>query len=156
MTPREFLDQIVCPNMAAFDAPRDHLRHAFNAVTAVDALAAHIYNWASANKPEAVEGALDDSAYREILANRDGQFRLLRDMAKAQKHVRLTRGNPQVLGADQFQARALGWGDGAWGEMRWGGGPQAVVDVGGEEHVVEAIAKRALAFLDAVMAGLGI
>ena len=42
MTPRQFLEQIVRPNVVEFHANCANMRHAYNAVAAVDALAAHL------------------------------------------------------------------------------------------------------------------
>jgi hypothetical protein len=54
-------------------------------------------------------------------------------------------------------SRALGWGEAAWGEGRWGGPPQAIVTTdAGEHRVIEAIAERALAFLEEEMKSHGL
>src|SRR3989454_4985189 len=82
MIPREFLDQVVRPNVAEFHANYGSLRHGYNAVAAADALVAHIF-WYIRNAP--AQG--DDTAYRATLASQNHDFRLLRDIAKAQKHV---------------------------------------------------------------------
>ena len=43
MTPREYVDEIVRPNLADLERDEGNLRYALNAVHAVDALAARIY-----------------------------------------------------------------------------------------------------------------
>ncbi len=43
MTPREYVDEIVRPNLADLESDECNPRHALNAVHAVDALAARIY-----------------------------------------------------------------------------------------------------------------
>jgi hypothetical protein len=58
-------------------------------------LVAHIYVWCKSNAPRAVAGIAEDTQYRESLAKHSPDFRLLRDIAKVQKHVHLTRGNPE-------------------------------------------------------------
>lgn len=45
MTPKEFLEQIARPNVDDFQSDFDDMRRAFNAIAAVDALAAHLYEW---------------------------------------------------------------------------------------------------------------
>jgi hypothetical protein len=111
MTPRQFFDQVVRPNVAEFHADDDDMRHAYNAVAAVDALAAHIYVWCTGNATAEVTGLKDDSHYRVKLAAAHDVFRLLRDIAKAQKHVRLTKGTPAIPGAEQISTRAVGFGE---------------------------------------------
>lgn len=156
MTPRDFLQDIVCPNVSDFHANFGSLRHAHNAVSAVDALTAHLYVWATANNPSAVAHSNDDSHYRNSLAARDQSFALLRDIAKAQKHVHLTKHNPQIRRADQITSRPIGWGEGGYGEGRFGGVEQVVVDTGpGAFSYVEEIIDSSLAFLEAEMASIG-
>jgi hypothetical protein len=96
MTPKEFLDDVVQPNVAAFHQDYASLRHAFNAIASVDALAAHLFVWCKANKPAETYSASSDTDYRHKLASLCPAFALLRDIAKAQKHVHFTKGTPQV------------------------------------------------------------
>jgi hypothetical protein len=161
MTPREFVAEVVCPNVAEFNVHFGSLRAAYNAVAAVDALAAHIYWWCKTNSAPEVKGDKDDNSYRERLAaddgaKGDGNFRLLRDIAKAQKHVFLCYGKPLIERAEQVTARSMGAGEFRAGG-RVGDRPQVVVDV---ECVgpfyVSNVVDRALAFLEAEMRRLGI
>ncbi|MCY1128594.1 hypothetical protein OU426_17170 [Frigidibacter sp. RF13] len=43
MSPKEFRRQVVAPNLDEYDKEYDKIHRAFNAVAAVDAYAAHIY-----------------------------------------------------------------------------------------------------------------
>jgi hypothetical protein len=159
MTPREFLDVMVRPNVDDFHARFGDVCCAFNAVMAVDALAAHIFVWLQGNSPSEVAGLGDDTHYRGKLAASHERFRLLRDIAKAQKHVRLTRGNPVVTRASQVSERAIGWGEGAWGKGRWGGPPQVVVDMDDDDgsfFYLEGVVDDALGCLEAEMGRLGL
>ena len=52
MTPGEFLQTVVRPNMEEFNADPGNVRRAYNAVAVVDALAAHIYMWCKTTVPE--------------------------------------------------------------------------------------------------------
>ncbi len=156
MTRREFLDIVVRPNVEDFHGCYNDLRRAHNAVSAVDALAAQLYVWAKANAPAAVASDADDTLYRATLATRDPQFALLGDIAKALKHVHLTRGNPQVERADQVVSRPIGYGEGGYGEGRYGGVEQVVVDIPpGRIAYVETIVDESLAFLEAEMSRMG-
>jgi hypothetical protein len=99
----------------------------------------------------------DDTHYRGQLAGRSPDFRLLCDIAKAQKHVELVRGNPKVSTSAQVTARSIGWGEARWGEGRWGGPPQVVVRTdSGELRYVETIVAAALEVLETEMARLTI
>ena len=156
MTPREFLEAVVRPNVTDFHSHFADLRHAHNAISAVDALAAHLYVWAKMNSTAAVASVNDDSHYRNILATREQNFALLRDIAKAQKHVHLTRHNPQVTRADQVTTRTIGYGENCYGMGRFGGVEQVVVDIGsGDFSYVENIVDESLAFLEAEMTTIG-
>jgi hypothetical protein len=157
LTPREYLNDVVRPNLEELEAEFASIRRANNAVSSVDALAAHLFEWCKANAPHEVGSARDDTAFRENLAKRSESFRLIRDIAKAHKHVRLTRGSPLVSAAAQTNVRSLGWGEAAWDEGRWDGPPQVVVTLDdGTHRVVDAVARQAVAFLEAEMARLGV
>jgi hypothetical protein len=49
MTPREFFKAVVRPNVDEFHTHYADMRHAHNAVSSIDALAAHLYVWAKQN-----------------------------------------------------------------------------------------------------------
>jgi hypothetical protein len=157
MGPREFRDSVVLPNVAELRGNYGDLRCAFNAAAAVDALAAQIFAWCQENAPSAVAGLKDDSHYRESLVRQDADFGLLRDVVKAQKHVRLTRGQPQVSHAAQITSKSLRWGEANWDELRWGGPAQVVVVTDDDEcRVLEVLVERGLALLEQEMIRCGI
>jgi hypothetical protein len=152
MTPREYLENVVRPNVADLHNQYDSLRHACNAIASVDALAAYIFVWCQASAQAEINAITDDSDYRVTLAQRNPDFRLLRDTAKAQKHVRLTRGTPQLTKAEQMSSRAIDWGEGSYGKGRYGGLPQVVIDTDdGNLFYVESLVESALVFLESEM-----
>lgn len=156
MTPREFLNVVVQPNVVDFHGNFHDVRHAFNAVNAVDALAAHLYVWAKVRGLAAVATIRDDSHYRQTLASRNQSFELLRDIAKAQKHVHLTKHNPKIIKASQIDARSIGWGEGGFGEGRFDGVEQVVVNIASDEFAyVEEIVDSSLIFLKTEMSQFG-
>src|SRR5690349_18817708 len=108
MTPRKFLEAVVRPNVDEFHNHYADMRHAHNAVSTIDALAAHLYVWAKKNGAPSIASIQNDSRFRSELAARNPDFALLRDIAKAQKHVYLTQHNPQVTRADQIVSRPIG------------------------------------------------
>jgi hypothetical protein len=157
MNPREFLDMVVRPNVADFHARYADMRCAFNAVMAVDALAAYIFVSLRTSAPSEVVSLRDDSAYRGKLASQNREFRLLLDVAKAQKHVHLDRGKPTVTRADQVSSRAIAYGEGDYGAGHFGGPPQVVVDMDDGSFVyLENVVDDALGFLEAEMGRSGL
>lgn len=107
---------------------------------------------ATVNSPTAVASSKGDSAYRAALAARNQDFALLRDIAKAQKHVRLTQGNPLVSQASQITSRPIGYGEGGFGEGRYGGCTQVVVDIDTNEfRYLESVIDASLDFLKTEM-----
>lgn len=163
--PQQFLEEVVQPNLVEFEAAVSNVRLAFNAVASVDALAAHIYVWCRENsensndaKKEIACVKTDDSYYRAKLASECPEFELLRDIAKAQKHVRRKWGNPQITGDDKVMSSQIGYGEGGYGCGRYGGPMQVVVLVGSkpEDFVfLEDVLKAATDFLKGKMKGLG-
>jgi hypothetical protein len=157
MTPTEFLNEVVRPNVIAFHEDFANYRHAFNAVASVDALAAHLYEWCKVNAPPEVAGVQDDTHFRGRLAVRSPVFKLLRDIAKAQKHVHLTQGKPLVTKHDQVTVRQFGYGRGGYGQGRYGGPQQIVVDTNtGDFEYVETVVDQSLEFLEKEIQRLGV
>ena len=69
----------------------------------------------------------------------------------------MTRGAPQIVRADQVVARPLGHGEGCYGQGRYGGVEQVVVDINpGDFRYVENVVDEALAFLEDEMRILGV
>jgi hypothetical protein len=135
-----FLEDIVKPNMAEFDADYASLRLAFNAVAAVDALAAHLFWWCKVNVPANVAAIKDDDEFRRALAKKHPDYALLHDIAKANKHVQLVRGSPEITSASKVEAKPLGFGEGGYGEGGYGGPPQVIITTdAGDKRIVGAL-----------------
>lgn len=145
---RQFNDNIVGPTLAEFDADFSCLRRAFLAVAVVDALAAQIYaqaleydfnpfdllGWHKHGDPSNP----DDSKFRHRIAEDCTGFRIILDVAKANKHATLTRGQPIIKGSDQVVSEPKGYGLGRFGEGRFGGVNQVIVKLDdGEEIYLE-------------------
>jgi len=151
MTPREFLNIAVKPNLADAAARPGDVRLALNAVHAVDALAAHIAFATPGSH------AVDfDLKYRNLLAAAYPDFRALRDLAKPTRHVRLSRGGTRAGNADQGLIQGFGFASG-FAQGAFGGSDAVVVrtDAGSLDSVV-VIAQNALAILEAEMALYGL
>jgi hypothetical protein len=86
LTSRDFFDVVVVPNNNAQHADTSDLRHAFNAIAALDA---YVGIWAhELNSSGKIN--LSEEALRDLLADRSVEYRVLRDMAFALKHGELT------------------------------------------------------------------
>jgi hypothetical protein len=149
--PLEFLESVVRPNIKDFSEHFGDLRRCFNAIAAVDTLAAHIYEWCKKNAPSDVAGDKDDSSFRDRLAQSNRSFRILRDIAKAQKHVSLKRGEPIIDHAREVRSKRRPYGTGAYGTGRYSGSAQVSVDVDGKRVFVADVIEEALEVLPAQM-----
>ena len=149
--PRVFLRVVVRPNIAEWSASYSDLRLALNAIHSVDAFSAHVFWWGKNGHAASLSNTKDDTAYRAELASRSEDFRLLRDVAKAIKHVNLTKFTPLIAEANQLSVSAVGYGEGAFGEGRFGGPPQVVVRSDGNDRIVfmESLVEDCLSILEA-------
>ena len=140
---------VVKPNLSEWEAEPTSLRRAYNAVAAIDAFAAHIYQVAR-NTSHPLGSAEHDLAFRNALALEDNSFRIVRDIAKAQKHVELVRGtaNLTVVRASDVHVSPVSYGRGKYGRGKYGGPPQVLVQLtSGSWDYVSSLANEALAFL---------
>jgi len=145
---RQFNEKIVKPTLAEFDSEFSCIRRAFLAVMVVDALAAQIY-------AQAVEHDInpfdllgwhgecgpknpDDGTFRHRIAQDCTGSQIIFDVAKANKHAALTRGKPLIKKSDQTVSKSKGYGLGRFGEGRYGGVEQVLVQLdNGEEIYLE-------------------
>src|SRR5271169_407495 len=97
--PRQFLEEVVKPNLTEFANDYASIRLAHNAIAAVDALAAHLFWWCKDNAVISVATMNEDTDFRQMLATKDPDYALLHDIAKANKHVRLVHGSPELTDA---------------------------------------------------------
>lgn len=99
---------------------------------------------------ELPENNQNDSYFRERLADDCSAFRIIRDLAKANKHAELTRGSPLVSSSDQAASKPMGFGQGRFGVGRYGGVPQMMIrlnsldPVAGEQETEEVYLEHAL------------
>jgi len=155
---KKFNHEIVRPTLAEFDAEFSDLRRAFLAVAVVDALAAQIFEqsneqrinpfdllgWHEKGHPQKPS----DLSFRERIAEDCTAFRIIRDVAKANKHAVLTRGNPEIKRSDQIVSKPTAYGLGRFGEGRYGGVDQVMVQYDdGKEIYLESQLRDAHATL---------
>ena len=157
MTPNEFLVEGVYPNAEILVNEPANRRHAYNLIASIDSLSAHIFDWCLHHNAAYVSKFRNDIEYRQHLSKLNHEFELVRDLAKAQKHVKLDRGTPRVTSAKQVESRALGWDEASWDEALWDGPPQVVVTTDdGSVHVITSVSAAAVKFLEEEMRSLGI
>ncbi|MDX8462368.1 hypothetical protein [Mesorhizobium humile] len=69
----------------------------------------------------------NDSYFRQRIADGCDAFRLIRDLAKANKHAELVKHKPLVSSSDQAISKPMGYGLGRYGKGRFGGVPQMMI-----------------------------
>jgi hypothetical protein len=110
MAPRGFFDAVAAVNAELAVRNPDDLRHAINAIMALDAFFGILH--ASLHGAAGVPG--NDSVWKEQLASSCESYKLLRDAAYTLKHGQLT-GDGCVLGCSARKRSAL-HGDQVFGE----------------------------------------
>lgn len=154
MTPRQFLNEVVQPNIDEFYANIGSKRHAFNVVAAVDALAAHIFVWCKHNAPQQVARIKDDTAYR-LFGVAFAGFPIAARHRQSSKacppHPWAAGGNnrPQIT-------RRFGGDEAAWDQDQWDRPPHVVVTTdNGRLCFVTQIIAASRGMLEIEMVGLG-
>ena len=120
MTPADFLEDVVTPNVGALCVDVGNLRFAVNAIITLDALTGIIH---ADLKNKGLETG-DDDAFRDRLAVQHADYRILRDAAAALKHGYLERPKPRlprlVKRAEEVTSRSAVWDEAVWDQAEWG------------------------------------
>ena len=93
MTPAEFLDNIVTPNVAQLGENRGDMRCAVNALLTLDAFAGILF---AHLKGLGRSHWVDDSKFRDFIADESPNFRIVRDAPFALEHGELTGKKPDL------------------------------------------------------------
>ena len=155
MNAADFFNECVDPTLDDFRQNHMSRRHAIAAVALVDMSMAYIH------REEAREQNIefDDSKFRNDLAGECYQVKIIRDLAKAQKHVKLTKHNPIVRFADDMEAQNRTYGAGRFGEGLYGGGFVVKVKEKGSdlptEYSLLELLDQAIKFLKTRLQSLG-
>lgn len=155
MNPREFLQRVVKPNLEALTENPLSFRHMYNAVLSVDALAAHVFSWWEKHSPQETDGS-SDLLYRKESGKTRSDVRLLHEIAKAAKHVELTRGTPSIKAISEVRPRSFGYGEGGYGVGPYGGGTQISVIVDDTKIQITSVLTSTIVFYEQEMDRLGI
>jgi hypothetical protein len=117
MTPADFLNEVVIPNVAASGENVGDLRLAVNAILTLDALVGIIH---ADRYKQRLETADDDTCFRNRLAERHEEYGLIRDTASALKHGELRRKKPRLVRrAEQVTSHSGAWDQAAWDRSAW-------------------------------------
>lgn len=142
MDATEFMRTVVKPTLDEFEERPLELRLAYISVLVVDAYAAHFF--CSFSLPYK-----NDMEFRDALSKTSKDFRAIRDLSKALKHVRLQRGQPTVTTSGQLVVTNVGFGEGGYGEGPYGGGPQVVIAYSdGTKRSVLSLLRNALSHIE--------
>ena len=155
MNAADFFNECVDPTLDDFRQNHMSRRHAIAAVALVDMSMAYIH------REEAREQDIkfDDLNFRNDLAGECYQVEIIRDLAKAQKHVELTRGKPVLKYVEDMNARPRAYGTGRFGEGLYGGGFVVKVKEKGSdlptEYSLLELLDQAINFLKTRLQSLG-
>jgi hypothetical protein len=117
MTPAEFLNEIVAPNVAALSDDVGDLRLAVNAILTLDAMAGIIHD--NLYKRGLVTTA-NDVEFRDRLALQYPEYVIVRDAAFALKHGELRSGKPRLVRrAAQVTSYSGAWDEAVWDRSAW-------------------------------------
>lgn len=153
----EFKRLILEPNLNSLMLVHDKLHIAFNAVSSVDSYSAHLFQAiqeVGVSPMSILSGEVrgdNDISFRELLAAHSKDFGLIRDVAKANKHAILFRGNPQVNGSGDTILKPRPFGTGSYGLGPYGGVEEWFVrTLDGKEHHLQTALVNAVDFIDAL------
>ncbi len=122
-------------------------------------MAARVWQyWHEQDDLSKVYGTTGEGAYRIELAAREcADFALVRDVAEAYKHGKLGRPGRRITRYDQTSARAMGFGEGAFGEGTFGGSAQLVVTLDdGSKRPLSAIMANVIAMWESLLQAWGL
>jgi hypothetical protein len=153
MTPLEYYQQVVEPNVIDALTRPDSPQAASNAILTIDALAGITF-WYLHGKGDtaATMHGCDDSSYKADLAEQSSAFRALRDAAFSLKHGRLTRGRREMSDAKQMTQDVNVLGYFRVGDML--GGSLVYLDLTSGRAAARDLIAEANKFMKMLVAGL--
>jgi hypothetical protein len=146
LSPNEFFsDYVLRAYREWLDRPLDEYL-AKVAVSHANILAERVWHHLKDTSPDKVFNSKSAGEYREALATREcSDAGLVRDVAEGFKHVTLSRRTRRVTSKDQTGIETMGYGQGGWGEGRYGGPEQLVVTLDdGTKRPLSAILKNVI------------
>jgi hypothetical protein len=139
---RLFFEEHVVPTMREWEASPLEPHKAMSLAVNLNQMADYFWH-EHGSDPTKVLGATDLGAFRNALSASLPEFALVRDVAEAHKHFRLSRSNRKVTGAEQATLGALRWDGALWDDTRWDSPDEIVVtcDDGSKHSFASAVRK---------------
>lgn len=125
----EFFRVHVIPNLQTWQNQSIDIRLAMNAVVSLYHMADHYWYAYSQLDSTRIFNTRSSGKYREELAERCNWFKVLRDVAEAHKHMKLTRSSRVLTQANQTEIRKTGFGEGKYSSGSWGGTDSIVIEL---------------------------
>jgi hypothetical protein len=143
----EYFEIHVVPNLDAWMAQPTDIRLAMSATVALYHMADHFWHAYSASDPSRVFCTANSALFRSELAKQNEDFRVLRDVAEAHKHMELERSSRVLTQANQTVVGATGFGEAGFGTGPFAGGPSVVVELDdGSKHHLSYLADQVKRF----------
>jgi hypothetical protein len=142
---RLFFDEHIVPSMREWEASPLEPHKAMSLAVNLNQMADYFW-YEYSSDPSKIFGAKNTGAFRDSLSASLPEFALVRDVADAHKHFRLSRSNRKVTGAEQATLGALRWDEAAWDEAKWDSPDEIVVTYDdGSKHSFERAVRRVYA-----------
>lgn len=142
-TARNYWEHMVNPDYEEFTANSLSLRKAMHLASSLYHLHEWVFNDYHMNNQKIFGCTSAGQIVGHLIANECQDFALIQDLANAQKHFKLTRGNPQLTQADQVDVRETGWDELPWDDGEWDGPPAVIVELDDQSlRAFTAIAKN--------------
>jgi hypothetical protein len=113
------------------------------AAQALNNMADYYWDGFASAEPARLFGATNVKAFRAELAKQHEQWGLVRDVAEAHKHVKLTRTPRAVTSAGQSLVAPTSWGQGGFGTGPFGGTPAVIVELDNGQRIHFSTAVKA-------------
>jgi hypothetical protein len=151
LTPREFLEEMVRPSVAAWRVDHLNARLAKQAANELNNMVDRmLYHWGQ-GAAEVWNTSTPAEYRRKLVTDVCQDFQLVWDIADAHKHVELGRPDRAITCDDQTAPGTLGYGEGRYGEGLYGGVEQLVVRLDdGTRRAVSGPIENVLAMWDKI------
>ncbi len=139
-----FFETHVVPAMVEWRNSPSDVRLAMNLAVSLNQMADHFWHEYHESEVDRVFAKDSVGGFRKALAEANSNFGLVRDVADAHKHVKLSRPDRVLTSAGQTTKGSLGWGEAEFGVAEYGGVEEMVIelDAGDRRHfsgVAEAV-----------------
>ena len=128
-----FFEKHVIPSLHEWKKSRTDERLAMNLANNLNNLIDYYWAFSSVNDPSKVFNKKTSKAYRAELSKSNSNIGLIRDIADAHKHFKLSRVDRTLTSANQTSPKSIGFGQ-AYG-MSYGGGELLITTLDSKEEI---------------------